>query len=42
VKQIASLSKQFANSDVDNATVAQFPPMETPQTKPIPANTKTK
>jgi hypothetical protein len=45
VKEIAKRSKEFANSDVatiENSSVAQFPPMETPQTKPIPANTKTK
>ena len=45
VKVIARRSKEFANSDVatiENSSVAQFPPMETPQTKPIPANTKTK
>ncbi len=45
VKEIAKHSKEFAKTDVatiENSSVAQFPPMPTPTTKPIPANTKTK
>ena len=39
VKEILSRSRELANVDVP-AAVTQFPPMETPITKPIPTKTK--